>query len=59
VRIGKIVRVGRMRTSLNVDIYNALNADTVTTENPNFAVWRQPTGLITARFAKLSMQLNF
>ena len=59
VRIGKIVRVGRLRTSFNVDIYNALNTDTVTTENPNFAVWRQPTGLITARFAKLSLQLNF
>jgi hypothetical protein len=59
VRIGKIVRVGRVRTSFNVDIYNALNADTVTTENPNYAVWRTPTGLITARFAKLSMQLNF
>jgi hypothetical protein len=59
VRIGKILRLGRLRTSFNVDIYNALNADTVTTENPNFAVWRTPTGLITARFAKLSLQLNF
>jgi hypothetical protein len=63
-RIAKLFRVGRTRTSVNFDLYNAFNADTVLAENANYAgaaqnQWRVPTTIVTARFAKFSVQLDF
>jgi hypothetical protein len=59
LRVGKILRFGGTRTSLAVDIYNALNANPVLTENPNYAAFRRPTSIMAARFAKISMQFDF
>jgi hypothetical protein len=59
LRFGKILRFGRTRSTISIDIYNALNANPVLTENANFAVWRQPTGILPARFAKFSFQVDF
>jgi hypothetical protein len=58
-RIGKLLRVGRLRTALNVDLFNALNANAVLTENPNFAAFRQPTAVLNPRLVKFSAQLDF
>ena len=59
LRIGKEIRVGRTRTSLNLDVFNLFNANAVTRENPNFAVFRQPTEIMLARFAKIGAQFSF
>jgi hypothetical protein len=59
LRIGKIVRFGRRRTSLNLDLYNLLNSDAATASNWNFASWFTPTTVIQARFVKFSMQVDF
>ena len=59
LRIAKIVRYRQTRTSFNVDVYNALNSDTVLTLNNSFAVWQRPTSIITARFVKFSAQVDF
>ena len=59
VRIGKILRVGGLRTALNVDLFNALNANAVLTENPSFALFRQPTSVLNPRLVKFSAQLDF
>ena len=59
VRVGKTLRFGSTRTSLALDLYNALNAAPVMTENPNFATFRRPTSIMGARFAKISMQFDF
>jgi hypothetical protein len=59
LRFGKVLRLGRTRTTVNLDIYNALNADTVLTENSNFATWRRPTSILLARFAKVGFQVDF
>ena len=59
LRVGKIVRVGTTRARLALDLFNALNAATVMTENPNYAAFRRPTSIMTARFAKVTMQLDF
>jgi hypothetical protein len=59
LRFGKIIRFGRTRTTVSVDVYNALNANPVLTENASFAVWRQPTGILPARFAKFALQFDF
>ena len=58
-RIGKILRVANLRTALNVDIFNALNANAVLTENPSFALFRQPTSVLNPRLVKFSAQLDF
>ena len=58
-RIGKILRMGGLRTALNVDFFNALNANAVLTENPSFALFRQPTGVLNPRLVKFSAQLDF
>ena len=42
MRFGKVLRAGRSRTVLSMDIFNALNIDTVVNANQNFAVWQRP-----------------
>ena len=59
LRVAKAIRVGRTRTSLNLDVFNLFNANAVTRENPNFAVFRQPTEIMLARFAKIGAQFSF
>jgi hypothetical protein len=59
LRFSKLVRVGRTRTRLNVDIYNALNSSAVLSVNNNFGAWQQPTFILLARYAKLGVQFDF
>jgi hypothetical protein len=59
MRVGKLVRVGGTKTALNVDVYNLVNANPVTAENPNFATFRRPTAILPARFVKFSVQFDF
>jgi hypothetical protein len=59
LRIGKILQLGPTRASVNLDLYNALNANTVIVQSNSFAVWQRPESILPARFAKISMRLNF
>jgi hypothetical protein len=59
MRVAKIVRFGRTKTSLNVDIYNLFNVNTVLTVNNAFASWQRPTSILLARFAKVGVQVDF
>jgi hypothetical protein len=59
LRMGKILRFGRTKTSLNLDIYNLFNASTVLTVNNAYASWLRPTSILLARFAKVGMQIDF
>ena len=59
LRIGKVVKFGGSKASLNLDLYNLTNADIVLGESSDFAIWRRPTQLQTARFAKISAQFDF
>jgi hypothetical protein len=59
LRIAKLLRYAGDRIMLNVDIFNALNANPVLTENSSFAVWRTPTDILTARFVRFSVQYDF
>jgi hypothetical protein len=43
----------------SLDLYNALNVDTVLTVNNAFATWQRPQSIMLARFAKLGMQIDF
>jgi hypothetical protein len=60
LRIGKVLRFGRTRTNLNVDIVNALNSNDNIGYSPTFsATWPTPTSVLTARLFRLSAQLEF
>ena len=59
LRFSKIFRFGRYRTSLNLDLSNALNSSGVTALNNNYAAWQVPTGIHLARFAKISANFDF
>ena len=58
-RVGKIFRFNGRRAAVNVDLFNALNANPVLTENSNFAVWRQPLSILNARLVKFSVNVDF
>ena len=59
LRVSKTLPFGRARVGVNLDFYNSLNSSAVLTQNNNFSVWQTPTSTIQARFAKISVQLNF
>jgi len=59
VRFGKSLDFGGKRARFSLDIYNALNVDTVLTVNNAFATWQRPQSVMLARFAKLGVQLDF
>jgi hypothetical protein len=64
VRIAKVFPWGHSRTSVNFDLYNAFNVSTVLAENPTYSgtalnQWRVPTTIVTARFAKFCVQIDF
>ena len=59
-RFTKIVRIGGNSLDLNVDLYNALNADTILTQNNAYgATWMRPTSIIPPRFVKFMVRFDF
>ena len=63
MRLGKILRFGGTRTNVGLEIYNILNSADVLTYNqtysPTSAGWLTPTSVMTARFIKVTAQLDF
>jgi hypothetical protein len=66
LRVAKIIRFGSTRATLNFDLYNLLNANTILTYNNTFGVapsgavtWLQPTQILQARFFKISAQFDW
>jgi hypothetical protein len=66
-RIGKNLRFGKNRGQIALDLYNALNRNSAITNNQTFnpavtsgsAAWLAPTGVMTARIAKITVQWDF
>ena len=59
LRIAKLLQIRQVRARVNVDLYNALNADTILGVNQNFATWGIPTSVLAARVGRLGLQLDF
>ena len=59
LRIGKILRFGRVRATPSFDIYNVLNANPILTESKAFATWRRPQNILGARFIELVLKTDF
>ena len=61
-RVAKILRYGRTRTQVGLDVYNLTNTDVVTTFNQTFVpngAWLTPTAIQPARYIKVSAQFDF
>src|SRR4029453_5504547 len=70
VKLAKNIRFSGRRLNLGVDVYNVVNSDAITSYNSNFVIdnpateanentWLQPMGLVSPRFVRLQIQLNF
>jgi hypothetical protein len=59
LRIGKILHFGPTRATVSLDLYNALNANSVLAQSSVFATWLRPQSILNARFAKAVLQFNF
>jgi len=60
IRIGKVLRFGKSRTNINLDIVNALNSNDNLGYSPTFgATWPAPTSVLTARLFRFSAQYEF
>jgi hypothetical protein len=63
-RIGKVLRFGRVRTNLHLDVYNLLNANAITSLNSSVAStstasWQTPTNIMNPRLFKFGVQVDF
>jgi hypothetical protein len=59
LRFSKILKFAQTRLVVNFDLYNALNANPVTSVNNNYAAWLVPQTILDARLFKISAQVNF
>jgi hypothetical protein len=62
LRVARAFRIGRTRTLVAVDLYNALNASPVLTWNNAFVpggAWPQPTSILSPRFARIGAEVEF
>jgi hypothetical protein len=60
LRIAKTVRFDRYRIQGFMDVFNLLNAGTVTRVNETYgAAWLTPTALMDARYVRFGMQMSF
>jgi hypothetical protein len=64
-RFAKILRFGRTRATVGVDLFNAFNADTPITVNQNFNpavtpnTWLAPTAVLSPRFTRFQLMFDF
>jgi hypothetical protein len=62
LRVAKILKFGRTRMNVGVDMFNLINSSAVLTYNQTYAVtgpWLAPQSIITPRFFKVSAQIDF
>ena len=59
-RIAKLLRFGRSRTQVGIDIFNVMNSNVPQGYIQTFgASWLRPTSVMDARFARVSGQIDF
>jgi len=63
MRFAKVLRFGRTRSTVGIDLYNITNSNAVLTYNQTFAptttTWLRPTSVLQPRFVKFSAQVDF
>ena len=59
-RVAKVLKFGRTRTTVGIDIFNALNSAAVLSVTQTYgSAWLNPTSVIQARFFKVSANFDF
>jgi hypothetical protein len=67
LRFAKILRFGRTRNTIGIDLYNVTNSSKILTYNQTFnpatttgsQAWMAPTAVLTPRFLKIGVQIDF
>lgn len=62
VRLAKVLRHGRMRTMMALDVYNMLNSSAGLTYNNAFVpgvAWPRPNTILTPRFFRMTVETEF
>ena len=60
LRMGKVVKVSRLRLASNLDVFNVFNANNVLAQNGSYsAAWRTPSGIVGGRLMKFSVVVEF
>jgi hypothetical protein len=69
IRVAKVLRFGRTRTNVGIDIYNLTNSAAILQYNQTFnpavaagagsGAWLAPQAVLTPRFLKISAQIDF
>jgi hypothetical protein len=60
MRVAKLVRFGRTRANIGIDVYNLFNSNVPLTYVTTYgATWGRPQSVLEARFAKFSAQIDF
>ena len=60
LRVAKIVRFGKTRSTIGVDLYNVADSSATLTYNSTYGTtWLRPTAFMPARFLKITGQFNF
>jgi hypothetical protein len=63
MRFTKILRFGRTRTNVGIDLYNLFNANTGIAFNPNFgtdgSTWLRPNNILNPRYVRFNATVDF
>jgi hypothetical protein len=63
LRFSKILKFGRTKSKISLDMYNALNSNPVLTYNntysPTTTTWLAPTSVLAARVMKIGASFDF
>ncbi len=65
LRFGKILKFGRTRTNVAIDLYNVFNTNTGTSYNQTYdpitngSTWLSPTSVLNPRFARFNVTFDF
>jgi hypothetical protein len=60
LRVAKILRIGRTRTQVGIDLYNMFNANPALAYNQAFASnWPRPTQVLMPRFVRFNATVDF
>jgi len=66
MRFAKVLRFGKTRTDIGVDLYNLLNSNYANTyettysyTQPNGGTWLNPTSILAPRFARFNVTINY
>jgi hypothetical protein len=63
MRFTKILRFGRTRSNVGIDLYNLFNANTGTSFNQNFgtdgSTWLRPNAILNPRYVRFNVTVDF